>query len=78
MDRVYGWAALTIIAASGKNVRDGLAGLRTRSRIPNQHVECVQGLHLSIPCHQCRRQLLTPPGRREAGFSRRPYFHAVD
>lgn len=49
MDRIYGQSALTIIAASGTSVRDGLPGLRTGSRIPNQHIECVQGLHLSIP-----------------------------
>ena len=49
MDRIYGRAALTIIAATGANVRAGLPGIGERSRTPNQHVECVQGLHLSIP-----------------------------
>lgn len=49
MDRVYGRAALTIIAAGGTSVRAGLPGLRAGSRIVDQHVECVQGLHLSIP-----------------------------
>ena len=48
MDRVYGRAALTIVAAAGASVRVGLPGIR-RSRILNQHIECVQGLHLSIP-----------------------------
>ena len=49
MDRVYGRAAVVIIAASGTTVRDGLPGMRAGSRISNQHIECVQGLHLSIP-----------------------------
>jgi hypothetical protein len=49
MDRIYGRAALTIIAATGASVRAGLPGIGARSRMLNQHVECVQGLHLSIP-----------------------------
>ena len=49
MDRVYGRAALVIVAASGVSVRDGLPGVRAGSRILSQHIEYVQGLHLSIP-----------------------------
>ncbi|KAG9313616.1 heterokaryon incompatibility protein-domain-containing protein [Chiua virens] len=49
MDRVYGRATLVIIAASGASVRNRLPGMRAGSRIHNQHIECVQGLHLSIP-----------------------------
>ncbi|KAG6377608.1 heterokaryon incompatibility protein-domain-containing protein [Boletus reticuloceps] len=49
MDQVYGRALLTLIAASGASVRAGLPGVRAGSRMLNQHVECVQGFHLSIP-----------------------------
>ena len=49
MDRVYGRAALTVIAAAGTSVRTGLPGIKPASRTINQHVECVQGLHLAIP-----------------------------
>ncbi|KAF8546670.1 HET-domain-containing protein [Imleria badia] len=49
MDRIYGRAALTIIAAAGASVRAGLPGIRAGSRMLNQYIECVQGLHFSIP-----------------------------
>lgn len=49
MDRIYGRAALTIIAAAGTSARDGLSGFRAGSRMSNQHIEYVQGLQLSIP-----------------------------
>ncbi|KAI6043015.1 heterokaryon incompatibility protein-domain-containing protein [Pisolithus marmoratus] len=42
MDLIYSRAAFTIFAASGQSVSPG-------SRSVTQHIECVQGLHLTIP-----------------------------
>lgn len=58
MDRVYGRAALTIVAAGGTSVRDGIPGVRAGSRMLDQHVECVQGLHLSIPLPPLREAVV--------------------
>ncbi|KAG2753386.1 HET-domain-containing protein [Suillus brevipes Sb2] len=46
MDLVYGLSYLTIIAAGGTTARDPLPGCRPHTR-PQQHIEVVQGLHLS-------------------------------
>ena len=46
MDKIYTAAALTIAAASGKDVHDGLSGFRPGSRDSPQCVEKIKGLHL--------------------------------
>ncbi|KAG1744136.1 heterokaryon incompatibility protein-domain-containing protein [Suillus paluster] len=49
MDSIYGGSYFTIYAAGGTSARDPLPGLRPRTRPPQQHIEVVQGLHLSVP-----------------------------
>jgi hypothetical protein len=46
MDLIYGLSYLTIIAAGGTTARDPLPGCRPQTR-SQQHIEVVQGLHLS-------------------------------
>ena len=58
MDKVYGRATVVIVAASGTCARDGLPGVGMKSRSLNQHIECVQGLHLSIPLPPPREVIL--------------------
>ncbi|KAH9921576.1 heterokaryon incompatibility protein-domain-containing protein, partial [Amylocystis lapponica] len=49
MDLVYGNALLTIFAAGGNAADAPLPGLRPGTRTQHQHVEMVQGLHLTVP-----------------------------
>ncbi|KAG2135981.1 heterokaryon incompatibility protein-domain-containing protein [Suillus clintonianus] len=49
MDLIYGGSYFTICAAGGASARDPLPGYRPRTRTPQQHIEVVQGLHLSVP-----------------------------
>ncbi|KAG1754315.1 heterokaryon incompatibility protein-domain-containing protein [Suillus lakei] len=48
MDLVYGLSYFTIMAAGGTSARDPLPGCRPRTRIIQQHIEVVQGLHLCV------------------------------
>ncbi|KAG1782713.1 heterokaryon incompatibility protein-domain-containing protein [Suillus placidus] len=48
MDLVYGLSYLTIIAAGGMTARDPLPGCRPQTRMLQQHIEVVQGLHLQV------------------------------
>lgn len=47
MDRIYGTAILTIVAATGEDVCAGLRGIRPASR-PIQVKECVEGLEIAV------------------------------
>ncbi|KAF8246849.1 HET-domain-containing protein [Wilcoxina mikolae CBS 423.85] len=49
MDRVYGSALFTIVAAAGNSANAGLPGLSPGSREKLQMVEYVQGLRLTVP-----------------------------
>ena len=49
MDRVYGSALFTIVAAAGNSANAGLPGLSPGSRQKLQMVECIQGLRLAVP-----------------------------
>ncbi|KAF8534403.1 heterokaryon incompatibility protein-domain-containing protein [Trichophaea hybrida] len=49
MDRVYGSALFTIVAAAGNSANAGLSGLSPGSRQKLQMVEYVQGLRLAVP-----------------------------
>ncbi|KAG1728769.1 heterokaryon incompatibility protein-domain-containing protein [Suillus lakei] len=49
MDLIYGGSYFTIYAAGGTSARDPLPGHRPRTRTPQQHIEVIQGLHLSVP-----------------------------
>ena len=47
MDRVYGNAVLTTIAAAGHNARAGLPGVQPGSISRSQHIETIQSLQLA-------------------------------
>ncbi|KAG2124878.1 heterokaryon incompatibility protein-domain-containing protein [Suillus clintonianus] len=49
MDLIYGESYFTIYAAGGTSARDPLPGYRPGTRRREQHIEVVQGLHLSVP-----------------------------
>ncbi|KIJ63678.1 hypothetical protein HYDPIDRAFT_175984 [Hydnomerulius pinastri MD-312] len=57
MDLIYGSAFLTIFAVGGHNAEAPLPGLRSGSRTQQQHVEVIQGLHLSVPLPTLREVL---------------------
>jgi hypothetical protein len=49
MELVYGSSLFTVFAAGGNTARSPLPGLRPGTRILQQHVEVIKGLHLAIP-----------------------------
>ncbi|KAJ8488470.1 hypothetical protein ONZ45_g13937 [Pleurotus djamor] len=57
MELIYGSALFTIFAVGGHNAHAGLPGLRVGSRKKTQHIEVIQGLHLSVPFPTIRQTL---------------------
>ncbi|KAF4604244.1 hypothetical protein EYR40_001425 [Pleurotus pulmonarius] len=49
MEQIYGGSFVTVFAVGGHNAHAGLPGLREGTRACHQHVEKIQGLHLTVP-----------------------------
>ncbi|KAG2125741.1 heterokaryon incompatibility protein-domain-containing protein [Suillus clintonianus] len=68
MDLIYGESYFTIYAAGGTSARDPLPGHRPGTRTLEQHIEVVQGLHLSVPL-PTPREVLTSSAWSTRGWT---------
>jgi len=57
MDKIYESAILTVVAAAGEDADAGLPGIQPTRRVPQQHMEEIQGLQL-VNCLSPLREIL--------------------
>ncbi|EGN96376.1 hypothetical protein SERLA73DRAFT_39921, partial [Serpula lacrymans var. lacrymans S7.3] len=57
MELIYGSSLFTIFAAGGRTANSPLPGLRPGTRRQQQHIDVIQGLHLTVPLPMLRETL---------------------